>query len=159
MFFSGTNYNYRNRSRIEVLDEIIKRAQERHQFYMILLKLVHVCTRLQLRLIIENPYNPHHYLRFNFPVKPAVIDMNRRRSGDFFTKPTQYLFVNCVPAGKQSLQLDKEIKYVNNQRSSDKAGQCSLERSLISPDYAHNFICDHILGIESGHTIPTLFDS
>ena len=32
-----------------------------------------------------------------------------------------------------------------------------IDRSLISPDYAHNFICDHILGKESGHTIPTLF--
>lgn len=27
----------------------------------------------------------------------------------------------------------------------------------ISPDYAHNFICDHILGIDCGHTQPTLF--
>ena len=33
-----------------------------------------------------------------------------------------------------------------------------IDRSLISPDYAHNFICDHILGIDSGHTQPTLFN-
>lgn len=24
--------------------------------------------------------------------------------------------------------------------------------------YARNFICDHILGIESGHSVPSLFD-
>lgn len=49
-----------------------------------------------------------------------------------------------------SVQMDKPIEYVM-----DTEG---IERSLISPDYAHNFICDHILGIESGHSQPTLFD-
>lgn len=32
-----------------------------------------------------------------------------------------------------------------------------VERSMISPDYARNFICDHILGIDSGYTQPLLF--
>lgn len=39
-----------------------------------------------------------------------------------------------------------------------KSGTCSTDRSMISVDYAHNFICDHILGIESGHTQPLLFN-
>lgn len=76
--------------------------------------------------------------------------MNRRLKGDRYKKPTQYLFINCSPAGKMSVQMDKPIEYVM-----DTEG---IERSLISPDYAHNFICDHILGIESGHSQPTLFD-
>jgi hypothetical protein len=33
-------------------------------------------------------------------------------------------------------------------RGANKAGLCSEERSVISPDYARNFICDFILGIE-----------
>lgn len=33
-------------------------------------------------------------------------------------------------------------------KQSPKAGQCSEERSMISPDYARNFICDFILGKE-----------
>jgi hypothetical protein len=38
------------------------------------------------------------------------------------------------------------------------AGLCSEERSLISPDYARNFICDFIIGKEQEHSERTLFD-
>lgn len=31
-------------------------------------------------------------------------------------------------------------------KGSSKAGLCSEERSLISPDYARNWICDFVLG-------------
>ena len=149
MFFCGTNYNYRQFSKAVVMDKIIERAQLRNEYYITLLKFCRVIEGRELRAIIENPYNAHHYWRFNFPYKPAVIDMNRRLRGDYFKKPTQYLFINCSPAGKVSTQIDKPIEYVM-----EKEG---IERSLISPDYAHNFICDHILGIDSGHTQPTLF--
>lgn len=149
MFFSGTNINYKNMTQTEIIRQVIDRAAKRHDNYMYLLKLCYVVEVRQLRCIIENPYNAHHYLRFNFPYKPAVIDMNRRLHGDYFRKPTQYIFVNCAPAGKMSIQSDKPEKFVREERG--------LDRSLISPDYAHNFICDHILGIESGHTQPTLF--
>ena len=150
MFFCGTNYAWRNTPRLDILDKIIERAQLRQRYYDILLKFIWVLEKKQLRCIIENPYNAHHYWRFNLPVKPAVIDMNRRLKGDYYRKPTQYLFINCSPSGKKSILLDKKEKYINN------ASQ--IERSLISPDYAHNFICDNILGIDSGHTQPTLFN-
>lgn len=149
MFFCGTNYNYRQLSRPDMLDKIIERAQLRHNYYITLLKFCKVIEERGLRAIIENPYNAHHYWRFNFPYKPAVIDMNRRLKGDYFKKPTQYLFVNCEPAGKRSLQMDKEMRFVEDHEG--------IDRSLISPDYAHNFICDYILGIDSGHTQPLLF--
>lgn len=151
MFFCGTNYNFRQLTKVERLDKILERAQLRNDYYITLLKLCRVVESRGLRMIVENPYNAHHYWQFNFPYKPAVIDMNRRLRGDFFKKPTQYLFVNCEPAGKVSLQKDKPMEYVMEREG--------IERSLISPDYAHNFICDHILGINSGHTQPTLFDS
>lgn len=150
MYFCGTHYNFRKLTKTERLDKIIERAQIRHNYYMTLLKFCRVVESRGLRAIIENPYNAHHYWRFNFPYKPAVIDMNRRLSGDYFKKPTQYLFVNCEPAGKKSILVDKEIRFVE-----DNYG---IDRSIISPDYAHNFICDKILGIESGHNVPTLFD-
>jgi hypothetical protein len=38
-----------------------------------------------------------------------------------------------------------------------KAGLCSEERSMISPDYARNFICDFILGKEQKLTQLSLF--
>lgn len=150
MFFCGTNYAWRNTSRLEILDKIIKRAEERQRYYDILLKFIYVCEQRRLRCIIENPYNAHHYWRFNLPVKPAIIDMNRRLSGDYYRKPTQYLFINCSPSGKKSILLDKKEKYICN--------ASRIERSLISQDYAHNFICDNILGIDSGYTQPTLFN-
>ena len=160
MFFCGTNLNYKRAqlSTPDIIDEIIKRDQARHRYYILLLKLFSVCEKRHLRLIVENPYNAHHYLRFNFPYKPAVIDMNRRLRGDFVKKPTQYFFVNCTPAGKNSIQFDKVQEFTRNRKSSKKDGICSSDRSMISEDYAHNFICDHILGIDSGHTQPTLFN-
>lgn len=149
MFFCGTNYNYRQLTKAEMLDKIIERSWIRNRYYIMLLKLCRAVESRGLKMIVENPYNAHHYLRFNFPYKPAVIDMNRRLRGDYFKKPTQYLFVNCEPTGKVSLQMDKPMEFVM-----EKSG---IERSLISPDYARNFICDHILGIDTGHTQPTLF--
>lgn len=150
MFFEGTNYAWRDMSQVEKLNRIIERADDRHRYYRVLLMFVAVCERMQLRCIIENPYNAHHYWRFNFPYRPSVIDMNRRLKGDYFKKPTQYIFINCTPAGKMSMQFDKAAKYVSDVDQ--------VERSMISPDYARNFICDYILGIESGHTQPTLFN-
>lgn len=151
MYFCGTNYNYRPLTTPAMLDKIIERAQLRNNYYIMLLKLCKVVEEKGLRMIVENPYNAHHYWRFNFPYKPAVIDMNRRLKGDYYKKPTQYLFVNCAPAGKVSMMNLKPMEYVM-----EKEG---IERSLISPEYAHNFICDHIIGIDSGHTQPLLFDN
>lgn len=161
MFFCGTNANYHRAklSRVEILESIRQRAQLRYEYYDMLLLLFEVCEVRQLRLIVENPYNAHHYLRFNFPYSPAVIDMNRRTRGDFVKKPTQYFFLNCLPAGKKSIQLDKVQQFTRNRHSSNKAGVCSLDRSTISPDYALNFICDEVLGVDTRYTVPTLFDA
>lgn len=160
MFFMGTNLNYKKRKMTmpQIIEEIIRRERQRSRYYILLLQLFQVCEEKHLQLIVENPYNAHHYLRFNFPYTPAVIDMNRRLRGDYVKKPTQYFFLNCEPAGKVSIQLDKQQEFTRNRHSSKTAGVCSSDRSMISDDYAHNFICDHILGINSGHTQPTLFN-
>ena len=149
MFFCGTYYNFRMLSKPDLIDKIIERAQLRNYYYITLLKFCSIVESRGLRAVIENPYNAHHYWRFNFPYKPKVIHMNRRLYGDKFCKPTQYLFVNCEPAGKLSLQSDKPKEYVLQ--------HSGIERSIIHPDYAHNFICDNILGIDSGNTQPLLF--
>lgn len=150
LFFNGTNYAWRALPMSSRLDRIIDRAREREEYYVRLIKLCYIAEVRGLRLIIENPYNAHHYLRFNFPYKPAVIDMNRRLSGDYYRKPTQYIFINCKPAANKSMQLVKPIRYIESQKT--------IDRSLISPDYAYNFICDKILDKNSGHTIPSLFN-
>lgn len=159
MYFCGTTYNFRTLSREEKLAKIIERAQQRNKYYILLLKLFAICERCRLPLIVENPYNAHHYLRFNFPYKPAVIDMDRTLRGDYFKKPTQYFFLNITPGKGRTIQKVHKMEFVQDKRSSDKAGICSVERSMISPEYAHNFICDYILDIPSGNNVPTLFDN
>lgn len=158
MFFMGVAFSQKNLSPLAKIESILYRNHRRSYYYATLLELFYVCEARHLRLIVENPYNAHHYLRFNFPYKPAVIDMNRRLRGDTVKKPTQYFFLNCTPAGKSSIQLDKPIEYTRKRKAAAKSGTCSADRSIISVDYAHNFICDHILGIESGHTQPLLFN-
>lgn len=159
MYFCGTSYNLRALSRPDKIAAIIHRADMRHYYYVELLKLFYVCEQRHLPLIVENPYNAHHYLRFNFPYKPAVIDMNRTLRGDYFKKPTQYFFLNIEPGHGQSLAKIHKMEYIEDKASNPTSGKCSLERSMISPEYAHNFICDFILDQSSGNNVPTLFDS
>lgn len=80
---------------------------------------------------------------------PSLVDMDRTKRGDVYKKPTAYWFVNCEPTKGQSFQRPKtQVKAVMSSRGSSVAGVCSEERSMISPDYARNFICDFILGKE-----------
>ena len=162
LFFSGTHINYKHwrMSAHEKINYILERSKKRQHFYELLLKLFAVCEQRKLRLILENPYSMTHYLHNNFPYQPAVIDKNRRLRGDFFKKPTQYYFLNCEPTNGITIQDDKPHKKICSLTGrSDKSGLCSEDRSLISHDYARNFICDFILGKkQEKYTEPTLFD-
>lgn len=158
MYFCGTSYNLRKLSAPDKIRAIIERSDKRQEYYKKVLQLITICEERQLRLVIENPYNAHHYWRFNFPNYPKVIDMNRTLRGDYFKKPTQYIFVGFQPGNGQSLSKVHKMKYIEDSQSSPVSGMCSAERSMISPEYAHNFICDFILNEPSGNNIPTLFD-
>lgn len=159
MYFCGTSYNLRSLSPDKKLRAIIERSELRQEYYKKVLQLITVCEERLLKLVIENPYNAHHYWRFNFPYKPAVIDMNRTLRGDYFKKPTQYIFVNLPAGNGHSLAKIRPMQFVEDKKSSPIGGKCSIERSMISPEYAHNFICDFILNIPSGNNVPTLFDN
>lgn len=158
MYFCGTSYNFRGLSQVAKLRSIIDRSEKRQYYYRKVLQLITICEARNLKLIIENPYNAHHYWRFNFPNYPKVIDMNRTLRGDYFKKPTQFIFVGFEPGSGQSLAKIRPMEYIEDKRSSPVSGQCSAERSMISPEYAHNFICDYILNEPSGNNVPTLFD-
>lgn len=158
MYFCATSYNLRNLSPAAKIRAIIDRSDKRQEYYKKVLQLIAICEERHLKLVIENPYNAHHYWRFNFPNYPKVIDMNRTLRGDYFKKPTQYIFVGFQPGAGNSIQKTKKMRFIEDCPSSPVAGMCSKERSMISPEYAHNFICDFILNEPSGHNIPTLFD-
>ena len=105
-----------------------------------------VAMQKGLRLIMENPWSEQTFLKANFVLAPAVIDNNRALRGDYYMKPTAYWFVGCEPTNGFTEQRDKEIRLIGNAKKAAQAGLCSEERSMISPDYARNFICDFILG-------------
>lgn len=138
--------NYRRLTDARKIEKILERSALREEFYSRLIRFVGVCLKRGLRLIFENPWSMQTYLRANFLKNPSVIDENRRLRGDYFIKPTAYWFWNCDPTFGESYQTPKELKYVYTAKKSGQAGLCSEERSMISPDYARNFICDFIIG-------------
>jgi len=157
-YYSLNANNVRNLSQCDKIDVAIKRSQSRNYFHTILYKLLWVVNKDRSRLIIENPATLPHYLLSmpNFP-KPTFIDRDRTLRGDYFIKPTAYWYINCEPTFGLTLQKDKKKKTINHCRPGANSGICSEERSMISPDYARNFICDFILGKEQLYTQLELF--
>lgn len=157
-YYSLNSNNVRNLSQCDRIDVAIKRLEQRTYYHMLLYKLLWIISKRNLRLIIENPAAKPHYLigTQNFP-EPTYIDKNRMLRGDYFTKPTAYWFFNCERTSGFSEQNDKKRRIVTDCKSANRAGLCSEERSMISPDYARNFICDFIIGKKQNITQPTIF--
>lgn len=149
--------NYRTKTVHEKTDMILERSKNREKFFALAVKMLATAQERGLRLIMENPWSEQTYLKANFVLPPALVDMDRTKRGDYFTKPTAYWYINCEPTFGKSYQQNKEHKTHDSTRGSSVAGICSEERSMISPDYARNFICDFILGKEQAHTELTLF--
>lgn len=152
--------NLKNKSDKEKFDIVINRIEQREKFYILLYKLIAIVKIRSLRMIIENPATQPHYLLFseNF-IKPTFIDNNRQRRGDYFRKPTAYWFINIDRTFGESYVKPIEIRRVQRCKSASEGGVCSEERSLISPLYARNFICDFILGRKNEFTQTSLFDN
>lgn len=151
--------NLRGKNKKQQYDIVIERIKNRELFLIILYKLCGISETKGLRLIIENPTTKPHYLLHtqNFIKEPSFIDKNRMLRGDYFKKPTAYWFFNCEPTYGCSYQNDKEQKIISSCKGGIMAGMCSEERSMISPDYARNFICDFILGKQQNISQLTLF--
>lgn len=150
--------NYRKLPIKEKTRMILRRVVEREKFFGLAVKMLTVAKERGLRLIMENPWAEQTYLKANFVMPPTLVDNNRMMRGDYYVKPTAYWFINCEPTFGYSEQKDKEKKAILRTKGSDKAGLCSEERSMISPDYARNFICDFILGKKQEHTQLTFED-
>ena len=148
LFFKGWHIAQRGWSLEKIMRENVEFSAEREKFFRLLMMLVAVCSMLGLRLIIENPYNTSGmtYLENNFP-NPSVLDRNRMNRGDYFFKPTAYWFFGCEPTSThETFQRDKTQRTIMKCHNSGERGLCSEERSMISPDYARNFICDFVIG-------------
>lgn len=137
MSFCLSMTNYRALKDDEKILKIIERTEKRKEFYERLLKFIYIVIKKNIRMVFENPWTPPHYLMNNFLKPPTIVDKNRMERGDFFKKPTAYWFWNCEPTYGFTYQNDKKQKIIEN---------CKLERSLLSSDYARNWICDFIIG-------------
>lgn len=153
MAFSLGQHNYKRLSDTEKIDKILQRSHNRQVFYNKLLQLVGVSFKKNLRLIIENPWSAQTYLRNNFLKYPDVVDSDRSRRGDLFKKPTAYWFFNCQPTFGESFEPSDKVFRVHDFKPSKKAGTCSIERSMMTPAYAKNWIKDFILGEEYAREI------
>lgn len=143
-----TCVNYRKKTTKEATDLILKRSANREKFFALAVKMLAVAKMRGLRLIMENPWSEQTFLKANFVMAPQVVDMDRTRRGDYFKKPTAYFFINCEPGNGFTHQKKHNVKPVLSFKGSDGKGMCSEERSMISPDYARNWICDFVLGIQ-----------
>ena len=158
MIFDGSfiTWKQQGKTELEKNEMILERSRERQRFYELILNLFSVCTMHGIRLIVENPYSTLHYLHANFPYKPKVIDKDRRIRGDWFAKPTQYWFHNCEPTFGLTEFRRKDTKTVAS-LTGHKGGLCGENRSMISPEYARNFICDFVLGKDQLGSCLSLF--
>ena len=157
LYFTGKHMNLSRLSTKEKIETILKRSRDRQFMYELILKLFCVCDIRHIRLVVENPYAQAHYLVNNFPYQAAFIDRDRTKRGDFYKKPTQYWFLNCEPTCGFTAQTPTMHKRIASGRPGIKGGICSEDRSMISPDYARNFICDFILGKNQPEIDATLF--
>lgn len=158
MAMSWGRKNYRKLTYKEKTDKILERVANREYFFGLAVKMLCVAKERGLRMIMENPWSEQTYLKANFIMPPTIVDKNRMLRGDYFVKPTAYWFINCEPTHGFTMQKDKQKKIIEKCKGGVQAGICSEERSMISPDYARNFICDFILGKKQETTQQTLFD-
>lgn len=119
----------------------LKLHGELHSLYCFVTKLVLVCIQKNIRLIIENPYNFQHYLVNYWAMKPAIIDKDRTKNGDYYKKPTQYFFVNCEPEQNFIFEpLEWSKTRVVEKIKVEDGMNTKIIRSMIHPQYARRFI-------------------
>lgn len=147
MLLNGDHYSARSWSEEKKLVYSMARHEELSNLYQLVSKLACVCLRKEIRLIIENPRGALHYLNRYWPLKPAVIDMDRRENGDYYRKPTQYWFINCSP---ENFLLFEPVENVEDygpiERAKGTRHGRAVMRSMISPEYARRFIRQKIIG-------------
>ena len=157
MSLSWSQKNYRKITGREATEKILERVHNREVYFTLLIKMLQVARERGLRLIFENPWGLQTFLKSGFVQPPSVVDKNRTLRGDYFVKPTAYWFINCEPTNGKSYQQPKVVKRLMWEKKNPIAGMCSEERSMISPDYARNFICDFILGKTQRNSQLNLF--
>lgn len=146
--FRGELYQMKNYTDLQKLDYAMNLHEELHRNYEVISKMAALCIKRELRMVIENPHTPPHYLTMYWPLKPAVIDPDRSRNGDYMKKPTQYWFINLAP--KNNIIMEP-IEYVERRKCDYIQGKSRrVRRSEIHPQYANRFIRQFLIDQEGG---------
>lgn len=146
LWFAGNNYAQKKWTVKQKCEYDIKRHTELNEFYVLLNKLVCICTDRDLRVVIENPYVQPHYLSTYWCIKPSIIDRDRTENGDYYKKPTQYWFIGFTPKNNlvfEALDYVEPKKIGNLKKDGDKS--VKTQRSMIHPQYASRFIRQYII--------------
>ena len=120
--------------------------RELSEMYLLVSQMACIAIDKGIRMVIENPHDHAHYLTMFWPVKPKLVDKDRRANGDHFRKPTQYWFINFEPQHNLVFEpLDfAETKWVGHLKVEDGVDRKTL-RSMIHPQYASRFIRQYII--------------
>ena len=139
----GTQKNWTDEQKLEYS---MKLQNELTEMYCLISKMVIVCLRKGLRIVIENPYSAQHYLKQYWCIQPKLIDKDRTQNGDIMKKSTQYFFINCE--SKYNLVFEP-IEYVDTVRFKKLKGAENIQRktmrSMIHPQYANRFIRQYLI--------------
>lgn len=150
LLFRGEAYQQKLWTDIEKLEYSIQLQNELTELYNLLSKLVIVCERKGLKMVIENPYTQPHYLTTYWCLKPSLIDKDRTENGDYYKKPTQFWFINCNP--KFNLVFEPidyvEQKIIATVKGTENTSR-KTERSMIHPQYANRFIRQYLIEQEN----------
>lgn len=136
----GDSYGQKEWSTEKKLKHSIDLMNNRSKFYTYLCSLCLIAIKKGFKLVIENPYGKVNFLKHFFPIKPEIIIYNRKKLGDGYKKPTQFFFINCKPA------FNLQNEYVENKKQKQTVEDSrGINRSIISPDFAKNFIKTFII--------------
>lgn len=141
--FRGEQLQQRNDSDEKKLLTAMCLHDELHRNYELVSMLSLICIRRHLKLVIENPFTKPHYLTDFWPLKPAVIDRDRRNDGDAMKKPTQYWFVGWHP--KNNLLMEPLTFIPNQTLTAINGPHRYARRSEIQPQYASRFIRKYLI--------------
>lgn len=154
LFFRGQAFQQKNWTLEEKMEYDMQLLDEVNKMYKLVNYLFIICIKKNLKLIMENPYSEEHFLRRYWCYSSTIIDKDRRDSGDYYAKPTQYWFLNCEPKNNfifepiryNHLGVKDAIRLMNKEDYMKTGAKTKKEaRSMIHPDYANRFIRQFIL--------------
>ena len=146
-WMKGDAYSQINWNIEKKLEYSMKLHREMNEMYQLISKMVIVCLRKNLRLVIENPKSTPHHLTDYWCLKPAIIDKDRRKNGDYYKKPTQYWFINCNPKNNLVFEALDYVPQIKSERvvKDDFGLDRTTARSMIHPQYANRFIRQYLI--------------